>query len=149
MISIVSNVLCPDCIVTKPWLMLTFHHLDQLSIDGDRRSASVVADRDHGIVREGNIACHVTLVAVFYNIEWANENFTQKRAQREVVLYALAVPASCIFTRCSPSLVHPPCNVETKTTSSPACNSYASWPSSSQSASLMRTKIPGRLRSAH
>jgi hypothetical protein len=41
----------------------------------------------------------------------------------------------------------PPWRVDTKTTSSPACSSYASWPSSSQSASLMRTKIPGRLHS--
>lgn len=41
---------------------------------------------------------------------------------------------------------YPPCSVETKRMLSPACNSYASSPSSSQSASLMRTRIPGRLR---
>lgn len=42
---------------------------------------------------------------------------------------------------------HPPCSVETNKTLSLGCNSYLSSPSSSQSASLIRTKIPGRLHS--
>lgn len=40
---------------------------------------------------------------------------------------------------------HPPCNVETKSTLSPSCSSYLSSPSNSQSASLIRTRMPGRL----
>lgn len=39
----------------------------------------------------------------------------------------------------------PPWSVEMNTTSSPSCNAYASPPSNSQSASLIRTNIPGRL----
>ncbi len=39
----------------------------------------------------------------------------------------------------------PPCNVDTKSTLSPALSSYSSSPSSSQSASLMSTRMPGRL----
>lgn len=40
---------------------------------------------------------------------------------------------------------YPPCSVDTNSILSPGCISYASSPSSSQSASLIRTRIPGRL----
>lgn len=40
---------------------------------------------------------------------------------------------------------HPPCNVDTKTTSSLSWSTYAPSPSSSQSESLISTNIPGRL----
>lgn len=41
--------------------------------------------------------------------------------------------------------VYPPCSVDTNKTLSSFFSSYRSSPSSSQSASLMRTNIPGRL----
>ena len=44
---------------------------------------------------------------------------------------------------------HPPCNVEMNTTSSRFFSSYSSSPSSSQSASLINTNIPGRLCQCH
>lgn len=40
---------------------------------------------------------------------------------------------------------YPPWRVETKRMLSPLWSSYASSPSSSQSASLIKTRIPGRL----
>lgn len=42
--------------------------------------------------------------------------------------------------------VQPPCKVETNKMLSPFCTSYWSSPSSSQSASLMSTRMPGRLQ---
>lgn len=53
---------------------------------------------------------------------------------------------SIIFPTCpSGSLAHPPCRVLTKRMLSPGCTRYASPPSSSQSASFIKTRIPGRL----
>jgi hypothetical protein len=43
----------------------------------------------------------------------------------------------------------PPWRVETKSILSLACRAYDASPSSSQSASLMRTRIPGRLNACN
>ena len=42
-------------------------------------------------------------------------------------------------------LGYPPCRVDMKTISSSSCTSYSPSPSNSQSVSLIRTRIPGRL----
>lgn len=43
--------------------------------------------------------------------------------------------------------IHPPCNVDTNKMLSLSASSYFSSPSNSQSESLMRTRMPGRLKS--
>lgn len=43
-------------------------------------------------------------------------------------------------------VAYPPCRVDTKRMLSVGCISYASSPSSSQSASLISTRMPGRLQ---
>lgn len=46
---------------------------------------------------------------------------------------------------CNSVYFYPPCRVDTNSTVSLGCRGYPSSPSSSQSASLMSTNIPGRL----
>jgi hypothetical protein len=64
------------------------------------------------------------------------------RAHRETT--ALIEGRGCSL----PLVPYPPCSVDTKRMLSLACSAYDASPSSSQSASLMRTRIPGRLRGA-
>jgi hypothetical protein len=62
----------------------------------------------------------------------------------------LRLPLVGHFKECKPpNSTQPPCRVDTKRILSLSANSYLSSPSSSQSESLIKTRMPGRLHPRH